>query len=278
MVVTRDVYTERGLDLDAIWIQTTAPISPGNSGGPLVNELGEVVGVTTWMLPGGKNLNFAVSALHLKQLAEHAAKSVKPPSDLPAPIRKRRGFSVGSAENTLEYWNKRVEIEQKMLDKQFDKRPKTIFTTKVAANQVFIRWLRALAKLQIEYAVQIFEMPIKGVDKELVLAFQEEAQVSRLMGGKYYELATLLKICDSTTVDNYACISQEFVNLSNRNEKVYYARLGELRIVFSKRYGVAFPNFSPIRPKKGKEVRKKADPGNLASNALSMAKTLLSKD
>ena len=41
-------------------IQTTAPISSGSSGGALVNEYGEVIGVTTAYLASGQNLNFAV--------------------------------------------------------------------------------------------------------------------------------------------------------------------------------------------------------------------------
>jgi len=53
-------------------IQVTTPISPGSSGGPLLNVNGEVVGVTTAYLTTGQNLNFAapasgVSALIRKQ-------------------------------------------------------------------------------------------------------------------------------------------------------------------------------------------------------------------
>jgi S1-C subfamily serine protease len=42
------------------FVQITAPISPGSSGGPLFNMAGEVVGITTAGLRGGENLNFAI--------------------------------------------------------------------------------------------------------------------------------------------------------------------------------------------------------------------------
>lgn len=45
-------------------IQTGAPVNPGNSGGPLVNLEGEVVGVIS--SGGGENLAFAVSAALVK--------------------------------------------------------------------------------------------------------------------------------------------------------------------------------------------------------------------
>lgn len=41
-------------------IQTDAPINPGNSGGPLLDLCGEVIGITTAILPEAQNIGFAV--------------------------------------------------------------------------------------------------------------------------------------------------------------------------------------------------------------------------
>lgn len=41
-------------------IQTTVPLNPGNSGGPLLNVRGEVVGVTTAIISGSQGVSFAI--------------------------------------------------------------------------------------------------------------------------------------------------------------------------------------------------------------------------
>ena len=73
-VQNEDIYGLLKYDLDATWIQTTAPISHGSSGGPLVDMQGKVVGVNTWSWSeiAGQNLNFAIAAREVVALMHSA--------------------------------------------------------------------------------------------------------------------------------------------------------------------------------------------------------------
>jgi S1-C subfamily serine protease/Tfp pilus assembly protein PilF len=58
-------------ELDGVlYIQTTAAISPGSSGGPLLSADGTAIGITTASLRGGQNLNLAVPASAISSLLD----------------------------------------------------------------------------------------------------------------------------------------------------------------------------------------------------------------
>ena len=61
-------------------IQTDASISPGNSGGPLLNNRGEVIGVNTWSSArgGAQNINFAISIVDILKALEVQAPQYSP--------------------------------------------------------------------------------------------------------------------------------------------------------------------------------------------------------
>lgn len=58
----------RDMDNKVDYIQIDASISPGNSGGPLINKYGEVIGVNTMYIVDGQNLNFAINIRELQKI------------------------------------------------------------------------------------------------------------------------------------------------------------------------------------------------------------------
>lgn len=62
---------------DDLWIQHDAKIAPGNSGGPLINARGEVIGVNSWVNQK-LGLGYAIHCRHLHELERHKETAVVP--------------------------------------------------------------------------------------------------------------------------------------------------------------------------------------------------------
>jgi hypothetical protein len=57
-------------------IQTDASVNPGNSGGPLLNDRAQAIGIVRWKLQGSEGLNFAVPINYVRGMLEDLQKAM----------------------------------------------------------------------------------------------------------------------------------------------------------------------------------------------------------
>ncbi|WP_374349653.1 trypsin-like peptidase domain-containing protein [Chitinimonas sp.] len=87
-------------------IQTSAPISPGSSGGGLFDRYGQLVGITTFQLRAGQNLNFAVPADWIAQLEKRNGNQDRLLPDEEAPSDNQAGEQADRiARHLVGHWS-----------------------------------------------------------------------------------------------------------------------------------------------------------------------------
>lgn len=105
--VTEGVLSQTHRNFGGIlYLQVDAAVNPGNSGGPLFNARGQVIGIINMGVPSMEGLNFAIPARHSKYILDHidafAYDATNPESGFVYPDAPRRPgkFSSEQKEKT----------------------------------------------------------------------------------------------------------------------------------------------------------------------------------
>ena len=95
------ISSKTGADGDIVHYQISAPIQPGNSGGPLFDKKGTVVGITSSGMKGLDNVGYAIKSVYLNNLIDSSPISIRDITsdiasgkDLPALIKIIRPYVV----------------------------------------------------------------------------------------------------------------------------------------------------------------------------------------
>lgn len=87
------------------YLQITAPISPGSSGGGLFDESGLLIGLPTFYIDGGQQLNFAIPVEWIKELSQRPISASN--------LAKMDSISNNDDLHGIDWLNKAIALEQK---------------------------------------------------------------------------------------------------------------------------------------------------------------------
>lgn len=74
------ISSKTGYQGDVVTYQISVPIQPGNSGGPLFDKNGNLVGITNAGVPDAQNVGYAIKVSYLKNLLDSAPTPIILPS------------------------------------------------------------------------------------------------------------------------------------------------------------------------------------------------------
>lgn len=94
------VSSTRLLESGTRVIQTTAPASPGSSGGPLVNRSGAALGVMSFLVSGGQNLNFAIPINYVHGMLDSLDVSRSAPMPFKSDVSRRPASTPATSPTT----------------------------------------------------------------------------------------------------------------------------------------------------------------------------------
>ena len=159
-------------------LQMTAPISPGGSGGPVLNEKGEVIGLSFVSLEDGQSLDCVIPSNHLKALISKS-KVVKPLTQEKQSVSAETYFYRGNEKYLMRSYEDAITAYNEAIRLQPD-----------FANAYVNRGLAKEKLGQHEPAIMDYSSAIK-IDPEFAGAYNNRGSAQRRLGQHFLALEDL---------------------------------------------------------------------------------------
>jgi S1-C subfamily serine protease len=252
----KDVYAKAmRYTKDATWIQHTAAMSHGNSGGPLTNEKGEVLGLNTMNFAAegtansGQALNYAISATHLDKLLQSANKTaVRPWASLPAP-REHEGISIlGDVGRSVTVWkelnralntlNKKIEACEEKLKKVPQGNPAKPMAGLTLRMKRKGKISQEMADAYKEYVAKVRAIDTLNADPRILSIKVNESELAQHTADSYHELA--LQMANPSDINIAEVMEIKLFELKERTQQMRTKR-EVLRVELTHIYDKEFP-------------------------------------
>lgn len=177
----------RELHPDQPLLQTTAPISSGSSGGPLLDESGRAIGVTSFFLADSQNLNFAVPTSTVQRLLDSSAQlkpiesilvPLEPPTNTPPGEPAVSKAPARQSLSAFQLERKRVEDERRQRNEPLRFRVRLTVSCREDSIRSLIEsrfrsHLRGLTGVDVEdenpdYVIAVVALPVEGSRGDIV--------------------------------------------------------------------------------------------------------------
>jgi hypothetical protein len=248
----RDEYKDSlGYDLDIHWIQTSAPISPGNSGGPLVNARGEVIGINSFVSQMGQNLNFSLSTLHLQDLINKSGTTLQPLSSLPPPRHKHASpGETGDSTATLDIWKQfsraKVSLDAKLAKSEHNIEqipsldPRAPSRAQNSRNKKLAKIFKQMSRDYSDYSKQVKSLKNENADVDLIKIILEEGNISDKVSTAYQAIGDDVALQGGSREPEMATAKIKARLADQRTE------VDVLRVNLARKYGKEFPTLDDM--------------------------------
>ena len=209
--------------------QMTGSISPRSSGGPVLNEEGEVIGISCFTIQDGQSLNFAIPSNYLKVLLNRL-EPVIPLSQQQKSVSAKTYFNWGNEKSAIGLYDEAIVNYDKVI--QLEPNFTTAYLNRGLAKHKLEQYFAALEDLNS--AIQrkpdyVYAYINRGIVKyslghspDAIADFDYAIQLNPELGEAYYNRgiakASLMRPDDAIVDFDYA------IQLDPELSKVYYSR------------------------------------------------------